>query len=147
MKPALPLFGLAIGGLLLASRKSSASSADSLSAMLPAPAPSPRQAPPRPAPPRPAPPRPAPAREKVAVTIGPATINAPGSVQIPAGFRALPRDELAELAGAREEIANLGDAPGTIYPLTYQGRRLAVLVTSPSDGGSSRDTVLLERVT
>ena len=142
MKPSLPLFGLAIGGLLLASRKSSASSADSLSAMLPAPAPSPRQAPPRPAPPRPAP-----AREKVAVTIGPATINAPGSVQIPAGFRALPRDELAELAGAREEIANLGDAPGTIYPLTYQGRRLAVLVTSPSDGGSSRDTVLLERVT
>ena len=83
----------------------------------------------------------------MAVTIGPATINAPGSVQIPAGFRALPRDELAELAGAREEIANLGDAPGTIYPLTYQGRRLAVLVTSPSDGGSSRDTVLLERVT
>ena len=142
MKPALPLFGLAIGGLLLASRKSSASSADSLSAMLPAPAPSPRQAPPRPAPPRPAP-----AREKVAVMIGPATISAPGSVQIPAGFRALPRDELAELAGAREEIANLGDAPGTIYPLTYQGRRLAVLVTSPSDGGSSRDTVLLERVT
>lgn len=136
MKPALPLFGLALGGLLLASRKSSASSSSaSLSAMLPVPAPS--------TPPRRSPP----AREKVEVTIGPATIDPAGSVQIPAGFRALPRGELAELAGAREEIARLGDAPGTLYPLTYQGRRLAVLVTSPSGGGSSRDTVLLERVT